>query len=149
MVSVDVNIESARRKCQELYVIRSSTYGGMACHFRSVAVNGRLGKTLTSTEECSTFGNTTPNSNGFHRNCCVTNAVGSLGGCKGRGIGGVISIACINQLDLLKPWKNHLIPLKAVSQLEACVKVIALLLLSFYFVSLPFHLLVSSNLSIQ
>ena len=59
MVSVDVNVESARRKCQDLYVVRSTTYRGMSWHFRSVAVNGRLGKTLTWTDECSTFGNTT------------------------------------------------------------------------------------------
>ena len=59
MVCVDVNVESARRKCQDLYVVRSTTYGGMSWHFRSVAVNGRLGKTLTSMVERSTFGNTT------------------------------------------------------------------------------------------
>ena len=58
MVSVNVNVESARRKCQDLYVIRFSTYSGMSWHFRSVAVNGRLGKTLTLMEERSTFGNT-------------------------------------------------------------------------------------------
>ena len=59
MVSVDVNIESAQRKCQDLYVGRSPTLGGISWHLCSVAVNGSLGKTLTSTEERSTFENTT------------------------------------------------------------------------------------------
>ena len=58
MVSVDVNVESAQQKCQDLYVVRSPTLGGIFWHLRSVAVNGSLGKTLTSTEERSTFENT-------------------------------------------------------------------------------------------
>ena len=60
MVSVDVNDESAQQKCQDLYVVRSQTLGGISWHLRSVAVNGSLGKTLTSTEERSTFENTSP-----------------------------------------------------------------------------------------
>ena len=57
IVSVDVNVESAQRKSQDLYVVRSPTLGGISWHLRAFAVNGSLGKTLTSTEERSTFEN--------------------------------------------------------------------------------------------
>ena len=49
IMTVNVNIESARRKCKGNYVVCSQTYDGMSWHFRSVAVNGRLSKVLTST----------------------------------------------------------------------------------------------------
>ena len=59
MVSVDVNVESAQRKCQDLYVVRSQTLNGISWHLRSVAVYGSPGKTLMSTEEPSMFETTT------------------------------------------------------------------------------------------
>ena len=63
-VFVDVNVESAQRKCQDLYVVRSPTLYGISRHLHSVALNGSLGKMLTSTEERSTFENTSPVVNG-------------------------------------------------------------------------------------
>ena len=57
MQSVDVNVESAQRKCQDLYVVLSPSLGQISWHLPSVAVNRSLGKTLTSTEERSTFEN--------------------------------------------------------------------------------------------